>query len=74
MAKYRVGLGVSGGIAAYKAVEVMRLLQKSGCEVSVASGDESPREGRADCICALVIVTGDMRSALAASERMPIEL
>lgn len=35
-AKYRVGLGVSGGIAAYKAVEVMRLLQKSGCEVSVA--------------------------------------
>jgi phosphopantothenoylcysteine decarboxylase/phosphopantothenate--cysteine ligase len=36
MAKYRVGLGVSGGIAAYKAVEVMRLLQKSGCEISVA--------------------------------------
>jgi phosphopantothenoylcysteine decarboxylase/phosphopantothenate--cysteine ligase len=36
MAKQKVGLGVSGGIAAYKAVEVMRLLQKSGCEVSVA--------------------------------------
>lgn len=36
MNKYRIGLGVSGGIAAYKAVEVMRLLQKSGCEVSVA--------------------------------------
>jgi phosphopantothenoylcysteine decarboxylase/phosphopantothenate--cysteine ligase len=36
MANYRIGLGVSGGIAAYKAVEVMRLLQKSGCEVSVA--------------------------------------
>lgn len=34
--KYRIGLGVSGGIAAYKAVEVMRLLQRSGCEVSVA--------------------------------------
>lgn len=34
--KFRVGLGVSGGIAAYKAVEVMRLLQKNGCEVSVA--------------------------------------
>src|SRR5215217_7461204 len=33
---YRLGLGVSGGIAAYKAVEVMRLLQKSGCDVSVA--------------------------------------
>ena len=36
MAKFKVGLGVSGGIAAYKAVEVMRLLQKSGCEVSIA--------------------------------------
>lgn len=34
--KFRVGLGVSGGIAAYKAIEVMRLLQKSNCEVSVA--------------------------------------
>src|ERR1043165_2966727 len=36
MSKFRIGLGVSGGIAAYKAVEVMRLLQKSECEVSVA--------------------------------------
>ncbi|MEO8648235.1 MAG: bifunctional phosphopantothenoylcysteine decarboxylase/phosphopantothenate--cysteine ligase CoaBC [Acidobacteriota bacterium] len=36
MAKYRIGLGVSGGIAAYKAIEVMRLLQKSDCEVTVA--------------------------------------
>jgi phosphopantothenoylcysteine decarboxylase/phosphopantothenate--cysteine ligase len=36
MAKNRIGLGVSGGVAAYKAVEVMRLLQKSGCEVAVA--------------------------------------
>jgi phosphopantothenoylcysteine decarboxylase/phosphopantothenate--cysteine ligase len=34
--KYRVGLGVCGGIAAYKAVEVLRLLQKSNCEVRVA--------------------------------------
>ena len=34
--KYRVGLGVSGGIAAYKAIEVLRLLQKANCEVSVA--------------------------------------
>lgn len=33
---FKIGLGVTGGIAAYKAVEVMRLLQKSGCEVSVA--------------------------------------
>lgn len=36
MRKFRVGLGVCGGIAAYKAVEVMRLLQKSDCEVTVA--------------------------------------
>ncbi len=34
--KHRVGLGVAGGIAAYKAIEVLRLLQKSGCEVQVA--------------------------------------
>ena len=34
--KWRVGLGVSGGIAAYKAIEVLRLLQKSGCDVQVA--------------------------------------
>lgn len=34
--KYQVGLGVSGGIAAYKAIEVLRLLQKNNCEVSVA--------------------------------------
>ncbi|MBP9664421.1 MAG: bifunctional phosphopantothenoylcysteine decarboxylase/phosphopantothenate--cysteine ligase CoaBC [Pyrinomonadaceae bacterium] len=33
---FRIGLGVSGGIAAYKAVEVMRALQKGGCEVTVA--------------------------------------
>ena len=34
--KYRVGLGVCGGIAAYKAIEVMRLLQKNDCDVRVA--------------------------------------
>ncbi|MEO6655162.1 MAG: bifunctional phosphopantothenoylcysteine decarboxylase/phosphopantothenate--cysteine ligase CoaBC [Pyrinomonadaceae bacterium] len=34
--KYRIGLGVTGGIAAYKAVEVLRSLQRAGCEVSVA--------------------------------------
>ena len=33
---FRVGLGVCGGIAAYKAIEVLRLLQKSNCEVRVA--------------------------------------
>jgi phosphopantothenoylcysteine decarboxylase / phosphopantothenate---cysteine ligase len=32
----RVALGVSGGIAAYKAVEVLRGLQKAGCVVKVA--------------------------------------
>ena len=36
MANYRIGLGVTGGIAAYKAVEVLRTLQKAGCDVSVA--------------------------------------
>ena len=34
--KHRVGLGVCGGIAAYKAIEVLRLLQKSNCEVRAA--------------------------------------
>jgi len=34
--KYRVGLGVCGGIAAYKAIEVLRALQKQNCEISVA--------------------------------------
>lgn len=32
---FRIGLGVSGGIAAYKAIEVLRGLQKAGCDVSV---------------------------------------
>ncbi len=36
MTKFRIGLGVTGGIAAYKAVEVLRLLQKAGCDVQVA--------------------------------------
>lgn len=34
-ARARVALGVSGGIAAYKAVEVLRGLQRAGCEVRV---------------------------------------
>ncbi|MBK6722193.1 MAG: bifunctional phosphopantothenoylcysteine decarboxylase/phosphopantothenate--cysteine ligase CoaBC [Acidobacteria bacterium] len=33
---FNIGLGVTGGIAAYKAVEVLRLLQKAGCDVTVA--------------------------------------
>jgi phosphopantothenoylcysteine decarboxylase/phosphopantothenate--cysteine ligase len=32
----RVALGVTGGIAAYKAIEVLRGLQRAGCEVRVA--------------------------------------
>src|ERR1043166_9501276 len=34
--KNRVALGVSGGIAAYKAVEILRGLQRAGCSVRVA--------------------------------------
>ena len=34
--KFCIGLGVTGGIAAYKAIEVLRLLQKENCEVRVA--------------------------------------
>jgi phosphopantothenoylcysteine decarboxylase/phosphopantothenate--cysteine ligase len=34
--KPRVALGVTGGIAAYKAIEVLRDLQRAGCEVRVA--------------------------------------
>jgi phosphopantothenoylcysteine decarboxylase/phosphopantothenate--cysteine ligase len=34
---------VCGGIAAYKAVEVLRLLQKAGCEVRVASTQDGLR-------------------------------
>ncbi|HSE21781.1 MAG TPA: bifunctional phosphopantothenoylcysteine decarboxylase/phosphopantothenate--cysteine ligase CoaBC [Pyrinomonadaceae bacterium] len=34
--KAKVALGVSGGIAAYKAVEVLRGLQRAGCDVRVA--------------------------------------
>jgi len=35
-AKPTVALGVSGGIAAYKAIEVLRGLQRAGCDVRVA--------------------------------------
>ena len=31
----RVALGVTGGIAAYKAIEILRGLQRAGCEVRV---------------------------------------
>jgi phosphopantothenoylcysteine decarboxylase / phosphopantothenate---cysteine ligase len=39
--KWRIGLGVCGGIAAYKAVEVLRQLQKANCEVQVAMTKEA---------------------------------
>lgn len=39
----QVLLCVSGGIAAYKAVEVLRLLQNAGCEVRVASTKDGLR-------------------------------
>src|SRR5256886_8041067 len=32
----RVALGITGGIAAYKAIEILRGLQRKGCEVRVA--------------------------------------
>jgi phosphopantothenoylcysteine decarboxylase / phosphopantothenate---cysteine ligase len=34
--KRRVALGVTGGIAAYKSIEVLRGLQRAGCDVRVA--------------------------------------
>ena len=39
---FNIGLGVTGGIAAYKAVEVLRLLQKAGCDVTVAMTRHAP--------------------------------
>jgi phosphopantothenoylcysteine decarboxylase/phosphopantothenate--cysteine ligase len=36
MGNYNIALGVCGGIAAYKAVEVLRGLQRAGCVVRVA--------------------------------------
>ncbi|HEY6045864.1 MAG TPA: bifunctional phosphopantothenoylcysteine decarboxylase/phosphopantothenate--cysteine ligase CoaBC [Pyrinomonadaceae bacterium] len=36
VARKRVALGVTGGIAAYKAIEVLRGLQQAGCDVRVA--------------------------------------
>ena len=37
----RVLLCVTGGVAAYKACEVLRLLQKAGCDVRVAMTQDS---------------------------------
>ena len=38
-----VALVVCGGIAAYKACEVLRLLQKAGCDVRVAMTEDAQR-------------------------------
>ena len=40
---FRVALGVSGGIAAYKAAEVLRGLQRAGCSVRVAMTEHATR-------------------------------
>jgi phosphopantothenoylcysteine decarboxylase/phosphopantothenate--cysteine ligase len=42
-AKRRIALGVSGGIAAYKAAEILRGLQRAGCEVRVAMTEHATR-------------------------------
>ena len=39
----RVALGVSGGIAAYKAAEILRGLQRAGCRVRVAMTEHATR-------------------------------
>src|ERR687885_1112007 len=40
---FRVALGVSGGIAAYKACEVLRGLQRAGCTVRVAMTEHATK-------------------------------
>ncbi|HZH32072.1 MAG TPA: bifunctional phosphopantothenoylcysteine decarboxylase/phosphopantothenate synthase [Pyrinomonadaceae bacterium] len=42
-ARRRVALGVSGGIAAYKAAEILRGLQRAGCRVRVAMTEHATR-------------------------------
>jgi phosphopantothenoylcysteine decarboxylase/phosphopantothenate--cysteine ligase len=36
MAKHKITLGITGGIAAYKSAELVRILQKEGAEIQVA--------------------------------------
>lgn len=40
---FNVVLGVSGGIAAYKACEILRLLQKHGCDVRVIATENATK-------------------------------
>jgi phosphopantothenoylcysteine decarboxylase/phosphopantothenate--cysteine ligase len=42
-ARRRVALGVSGGIAAYKAAEILRGLQRAGCHVRVAMTEHATK-------------------------------
>ncbi|HEV7906382.1 MAG TPA: bifunctional phosphopantothenoylcysteine decarboxylase/phosphopantothenate--cysteine ligase CoaBC [Pyrinomonadaceae bacterium] len=42
-AKKRVALGVTGGIAAYKAAEILRGLQRAGCHVRVAMTEHATK-------------------------------
>ena len=42
-ARPRVALGVTGGIAAYKAAEVLRGLQRAGCDVRVAMTEHATK-------------------------------
>ncbi len=43
LAGKRILLGVTGGIAAYKAVELLRLLKKAGAQVDVAMTEAALR-------------------------------
>ncbi len=38
----RTGLGVTGGVAAYKAAELVRRLQQRGCDLQVAMTRAAP--------------------------------
>ncbi len=49
----RVLLGVSGGVAAYKSAELVRLLQKQGCEVTVALTENARKFITATTLAAL---------------------
>ena len=49
----RVLLGVSGGIAAYKSAELVRLLQKQGCDVTVVMTENAQKFITATTLAAL---------------------
>ena len=49
----RVLLGVSGGVAAYKSAELVRLLQKQGCDVTVVLTENARKFVAATTLAAL---------------------